>query len=46
MNCTNSNLYDFLLLCDSCMYKRQEGTNVKLRNEFGNDPRKCVPNTK
>jgi hypothetical protein len=28
------------------MYKRKEGTNGKMHYEFGNDPMKCVSNTK
>jgi hypothetical protein len=28
------------------MYKREEGANVKMHYEFGNDPMKCVSNTK
>jgi hypothetical protein len=28
------------ILCESCIYKRQDGTNVKACNEFDNDPMK------
>ncbi len=28
------------------MYKKKEGANVKMHYEFGNDPMKCVSNTK
>jgi hypothetical protein len=28
------------ILCESCIYKRQGGTNVKSCNEFDNDPMK------
>jgi hypothetical protein len=28
------NLCDFLQLCESCMYKGQEGTNVKAWNDL------------
>jgi hypothetical protein len=28
------------ILCESCIYERQDGTNVKACNEFDNDPMK------